>query len=52
MKANLTARFLKRKAFEYEALNHEIEQLRQELESAQALAPEVSKPVVTVVVRS
>lgn len=46
-KANLTARFLKRKVSEYEALNHEIQQLRQELENTQALAPEVSKPGTT-----
>jgi EPS-associated MarR family transcriptional regulator len=33
-KANLTARFLKRKVVEYELLNREIEQLRQELQSS------------------
>jgi EPS-associated MarR family transcriptional regulator len=46
-KANLTARFLKRKVSEYEALNHEIEQLRQELESSAVSLPEVTPPVVT-----
>lgn len=46
-KANLTARFLKRKVSEYEALNKEIEQLRQELESSQASFSEVSKAVAT-----
>lgn len=51
-KANLTARFLKRKVSEYEALNHEIDQLRQELESSQASLPEASPPVATTGVRS
>lgn len=51
-KANLTARFLKRKVSEYEALNQEIEQLRQELESSQASLPEVLQPVAPPGVRS
>ena len=51
-KANLTARFLKRKVSEYEALNHEIEQLRQELENSQASLPEGAPPVATTGVRS
>jgi EPS-associated MarR family transcriptional regulator len=51
-KANLTARFLKRKVSEYEALNKEIEQLRQELESARGSSPETSEPIVTTGMRS
>lgn len=43
-KANLTARFLKRKVSEYEALNHEIQQLKRELEGAEGIAPDVAKP--------
>jgi EPS-associated MarR family transcriptional regulator len=43
-KANLTARFLKRKVSEYEALNQEIQQLKRELESAEGAAPDVAKP--------
>lgn len=45
-KASLTARFLKRKVAEYETLNYEIEQLRQELEGADGIIENASKPGV------
>lgn len=51
-KADLTTRFLKRKVAEYEALNHEIEQLRQELENVQESVPETLKPAVSAGMRS
>lgn len=51
-KANLTARFLKRKVSEYEALNHEIQQLRQELESAEGVDPDAAEPDAAMGARS
>lgn len=46
-KANLTARFLKRKMVEYETLKLEIESLKQQLASQETASASVEKKVVS-----